>query len=240
MCSLFGARAFLRLSWDGIDRCASLWCEGILVAVLLQLIVAAICFPFRRVRNHCMSIVGRECRPLLAMSVGAQSLLDFCFVDNSVCSLPFCGRSSHSKRLSLSHCHYHCECHPHYHCHYHCHCLTVMVHHDDHTEGFAPIWIDLEHGPAFLVAQEKCAKAVKSAQNMKDLSTGRNAIRRQAKGNMRLFCWASIYALSTSQVIIETARSQRNWWPRPGLCLLADSLVWKDCLQLPSTGPKPT
>lgn len=102
MCSLFGARAFLRLSWDGIDRCASLWCEGILVAVLLQLLVAAICFPFRRVRNHCMSIVGRECRPLLAMSVGAQSLLDFRFVDNSVCSLPFCGRSSHSKRLSLS------------------------------------------------------------------------------------------------------------------------------------------
>ena len=136
-------------------------------------------------RNHCMSIVGRECRPLLAMSVGANHCLTFVLWTIVSVACRFVVGAATPKD-SLSHCHYHCECHPDYHCHYHYHCHCNC--HHDHREGFAPIWIDLEHGPAFLVAQEKCAKAVKSAQNMKDLSTGRNAIRRQAKGNMRLFC----------------------------------------------------
>lgn len=72
-------------------------------------------------RNHCMSSVGRECRPLLAMSVGANHCLTFAlWTIVSVACRSVVGAAT--PKDSLSHCHYHCECHPHYHCHYHYHC----------------------------------------------------------------------------------------------------------------------
>ncbi len=187
-------------------------------------------------RNHCMSVVGRECRPLPIYNACWCAIV--AWVLWTIVS-PACRSvvGAATPKDSLSHCHYHCECHPHYHYPYHCrcHCNCHGPHHDHHTEGFAPIWIDLEHGPAFLVAQWRARRTWKTF-----LQEEMPSQIWQAKGNMRLFCWASIYALSMQQVMIEGARSQPNAMLRPGLCVLADLVVWKDCLQLPSTGPKPT